>query len=111
MHLGKLTRSKDYSRGVKESQTCEPGAEAGALGGWQVEEMSPGAQDVIKRYCQEAGSGKYAPLCAVGGTLPWSNPRLVDFELLARVRLAPLSPWLCILQLRPCILPCMHVRS
>ena len=51
----------------------------------QVDEMSPEAQQVIRRYCQEAGSGKYAPLCAVGATLPWSTPSLADFELLAKV--------------------------
>lgn len=51
-----------------------------------MEELSEAAQLVIQKYCQEAGSGKYAPLCAVGSVLPWSNPTLADFELLAQVR-------------------------
>ncbi|KAK9790350.1 hypothetical protein WJX73_010110 [Symbiochloris irregularis] len=50
----------------------------------KVEELSEAAQRVIRKYTQEAGSGKYAPLCAVGSVLPWSNPTLADFELLAK---------------------------
>ena len=70
---------------LKEPMLHKTFAHGSCLATRQVEELSEAAQQVIHKYCREAGSGKYAPLCAVGSVLPWSNPTLADFELLAQV--------------------------
>ena len=77
-----------------------------------MEELSEAAQQVIKRYCKEAGSGKYAPLCAVGATLPWSIPSLADFELLAQVARAfahKCIKFMVMLQLSAALFSCIRI--
>ena len=52
----------------------------------QVGELSPAAQEVIAKYtCQMGGlAGRYAPMSAATGVLPWTSPAPEDYDLLAQ---------------------------
>ena len=54
----------------------------------QVGELSPAAQEVIAKYtCQMGGlAGRYAPMSAATGVLPWTSPAPEDYDLLAQAR-------------------------
>lgn len=50
-----------------------------------VEELSPGAQQVVRRYATEAATlGPYAVIGSITGTLPWSTPRAEDYDALLK---------------------------
>ena len=60
----------------------------------QVGELSPAAQQVIAKYtCQMGGlAGRYAPMSAATGVLPWTHPEPEDFDLLAQASVMLLAP-------------------
>ncbi|KAL6969542.1 hypothetical protein U1Q18_029253 [Sarracenia purpurea var. burkii] len=50
-----------------------------------VDEISPQAQEIIRKYTQISGSGcKHAALASALGSLTWEKPSYFEFELLAR---------------------------
>lgn len=50
-----------------------------------VDEMSPQAQEIIRKYTQISGSGyKHAALSSALGSLTWEKPLYSEFQLLAR---------------------------